>query len=317
MDNKALARELLEGVKALIRKPLSEMLDRVKALEARTPERGEKGDPGAAGERGADGAPGADGVAGKDGRDGIDGKDGAPGKEGERGEKGDSGEKGEKGDPGEPGPAGKDGEPGPAGKDGGPGPAGEKGIDGIDGRDGRDGEPGRDAVQVEVLAGIDSAKRYQRGTFAAYRGGIVRSFKATDPLTDGADLERCGWHVVVRGIADVDLQMDDDLRTVRLGMTMTDGQTVTKELTTGAVVYRGIWRAGAFKRGDAVTREGSTWIANADTDQTPGDGETAWQLAVKKGRDGRDGIRGEKGERGAEGKSGRDLTQLGFDGRRT
>ena len=310
MDNKALARELLEGVKTLIRRPLSEMLERVKALEARQPERGEKGEKGDPGERGADGAPGASGADGKDGRDGIDGKDGAPGAPGPAG---DRGEKGADGKDGRDGIDGKDGAPGA------PGPAGdrgEKGADGIDGRDGMPGEPGRDAVHVEVLDGIDGAKRYQRGTFAAWRGGIVRSFKATEPLGDGAELERCGWHVVVRGIADLSFEMADDLRTVRLGLTMTDGQTVTKEMQTGAVVYRGIWRAGEFKRGDAVTREGSTWIANADTSEIPGEGATAWQLAVKKGRDGRDGIRGEKGDRGAEGRAGRDLTQMLPDGTR-
>jgi hypothetical protein len=227
--------------------------------------------------------------------------------------------KGEPGAAGEPGRAGQDGAPGPAGQKGEPGEpgaAGAAGADGADGRDGRDGEPGRDALQVEVLPAIDPAKRYQRGTYAAHAGGIVRSFRATDAIPEGGHLEAAGWHVVVRGVADMAVQLADDLRTVTVALQFTDGDRVEKTLRVPAVVYRGIWREGAYQQGDAVTRDGSTWIAKADTTDTPGADGTAWQLAVKKGRDGRDGIKGEKGERGAEGRAGRDLTQMTLDGRR-
>lgn len=311
MNNTQLADQVLATMKGWMQRNVQPLFDRVKALEDRPLVVGEKGDPG---ERGADGAPG---LAGKDGRDGIDGKDGAPGADGEPGATGPAGpqgERGEKGEKGDPGERGEPGPQGPAGEPGGPGPAGEKGADGIDGRDGREGEPGRDAVHVDVLDGIDGAKRYQRGTFASYRGGIIRAFKATDPLGADGDLERCGWHVVVRGIDDIAVTIGEDMRTVQLGLKMTDGKLVEKSLTTAAIVYRGVWKPGQYSAGDAVTREGSTWIARADTEATPGEGETPWQLAVKKGRDGRDGIRGEKGERGAEGRAGRDLTQLGPNG---
>ena len=99
-------------------------------------------------------------------------------------------------------------------------------------------------------------------------------------------------------------------------LSYTDGTKVEKSLRSPAVIYRGIWQEGAYTQGDAVTRDGSTWIAKADTESRPGDDGSAWQLAVKRGRDGRDGIKGEKGERGAEGRAGKDLTQMALDGRR-
>lgn len=200
-----------------------------------------------------------------------------------------------------------------------PGPkgdAGDAGTPGADGRDGRDGEPGRDAVQIEVLDGVDAAKRYQRGTYAHLRGGIVRSFRATDPLAPGVDLEKCGWHVVVRGVDDITVDLAEDMRTVTVRHALTDGAVVEKQVKVPALVYREIWREGTYEQGDAVTRDGSTWICRvARTTATPGSSED-WKLAVKKGRDGKDGTRGEKGDRGAEGRAGKDLTQMGPDGKK-
>jgi Collagen triple helix repeat (20 copies) len=232
------------------------------------------------GPAGKDGEPGKDGAPGADGQPGNDGKDGAPGADGA----------GIKGDPG------KDGDPG---------------------RDGRDGEPGRDAVHVDVLDGIDPAKRYQRGTFAAFRGGIVRSFKATEPIGTG-ELEPAGWHVVVRGIDEMAFEIGADCRSVGVALMLTDGKVIAKTMQIPTQIYRGIWREGeAYARGDTTTRDGSTWtLMEAAQTGKPGDDASGWVLTTKRGRDGRDGIRGEKGERGAEGRAGRDLTQMTLDGKR-
>jgi hypothetical protein len=52
-------------------------------------------------------------------------------------------------------------------------------------------------------------------------------------------------------------------------------------------IYRGVFCDGkAYERGDSVTWGGSTWLCNADTGKRPGDGDPAWTLAVKRGRDG-------------------------------
>lgn len=64
------------------------------------------------------------------------------------------------------------------------------------------------------------------------------------------------------------------------------------------LVDRGDWKEGTYRRGDAVTDDGSLWIATAETDQKPG-GE-GWRLAVRGGRDGRSfNIRGTYVETGA------------------
>ena len=81
-------------------------------------------------------------------------------------------------------------------------------------------------------------------------------------------------------------------------------------------LYRGIWREGAYQRGDSATHEGSTWIALADTTSRPGTPNCDWQLANKKGRDGREGKPGPPGPAGKDGHDGRDLTQLGPDGKK-
>jgi len=58
-------------------------------------------------------------------------------------------------------------------------------------------------------------------------------------------------------------------------------------------LYRGVWKEGAFAKGDGVTLGGHVWIARCDTSAKPGDSED-WKLAVKRGRDGRDRPEGEK-----------------------
>lgn len=117
LDGEAFGTEVVDLVRGYVERELgplkaaNEALQaRIAELEARTPEKGDKGEPG---ERGADGAAGADGAPGKDGADGrgvkdllidregsliatmddgatknlgpIIGKDGAPGKDGRDG----------------------------------------------------------------------------------------------------------------------------------------------------------------------------------------------------------------------------------------
>lgn len=74
--------------------------------------------------------------------------------------------------------------------------------------------------------------------------------------------------------------------------------------------YCGVWKDGTtYTPGDLVTWAGSMWVTRSTTTDKPGDGKTAWQLAVKAGRDGKvgpagpagpPGPRGEKGDRGPE-----------------
>lgn len=160
-----------------------------------------------------------------------------------------------------------------------------------------------------MLDGIDLGKRYQRGTWASYRGGVIRSFRATDPMGDSQVLEKAGWQVVLRGIEAADIVLGADLRTVTLSLSFTDGQAVQKSLTVPAIIDRGVWQERGYEPGDGVTWGGSFHIAQRTTQpgEKPSDDSGAWRLSVKKGRDGRDGLKGEKGERGAEGRAGQDL----------
>jgi hypothetical protein len=266
MKMNTLADQVFDSVKGFVLRSFEPLAERIKALEDRPPAK--DGEQGQQGEKGADGTNGKDGAPGPQGEPGIDGKDGAPGQDGRDGING------------------KDGAPGERGADGERGQPGEKGMDG---RDGMEGPAGRDALQIEVMDGIDPQKRYQRGTFAAHRGGIVRSFKGTEPLGDSLELEKHGWHVVVRGVADLEISMADDLRTVTVTHSMTDGAAVVKSMQVPAVIDRGVYReTEAYAKGDGVTWGGSYFIAQkAAPDGKPGESDS-WRLAVKRGRDGKD-----------------------------
>lgn len=201
----------------------------------------------------------------------------------------------------------------PAAKDG------AAGINGKDGIDGRDGEPGRDAIHLDVLDGIDATRRYQRGTFAAFKGGMIRAYRITDPLEDAAadaPLEKSGWSVVVRGIDQVKLVQGDNPREFAIGVAYTSGDVVLAKFAMPVMIYKGVFRAESkFERGDTVTWDGSLWHCEVDTTSNkPGTGGD-WKLAAKHGAPGKDG-NSVKGERGPPGADGRDLTQMTADGRK-
>ena len=248
---------------------------------------------------------------------------GPPGEKGERGEKGDPGERGPAGERGQQGPAGKDGapgDPGQAGATGAVGPAGPRGEKGDPGPAGTDGADGRDALELDVLDGIDPARSYPRGTVAAFRGGVIRATRKTDPVGD--DLRAAGWMVLMDGVADVTHALQDE-RSLVITTTRTSGATSRAELRAPMMIYREIFRdETAYEPGDAVTWDGSLWhcqrACKGERPNAPGaDGDRAWRLVAKRGRDGRDGKDGAPGPQGREGPPGRDLTQLGFDGRKS
>lgn len=87
-----------------------------------------------------------------------------------------------------------------------------------------------------------------------------------------------------------DVVLDDDGRTLKLYFEAGDVSTV-HDIRLHTPIYRGVHKAGElYTRGDMVTLGGSLWHCNAaETRAAPMDGESAWQLAVKRGRDGKDG----------------------------
>lgn len=54
--------------------------------------------------------------------------------------------------------------------------------------------------------------------------------------------------------------------------------------------FIGVWHKGvSYQEANAVSHDGSVWIALRATDAKPGEPGSGWQLAVKKGANGRDG----------------------------
>ena len=166
-------------------------------------------------------------------------------------------------------------------------PAGADGRDGVDGKDGADGRDGRDALELEILDGIDPQKSYPRGTVATFRGGLIKAERRTSPI--GESVQAAGWRVILRGVASTEVHPSEDLRTLSIRVTHTDGEVVEQQLRSPSLIYREIYREGErYEGGDAVTFGGSVWVALRDTTSKPGEGAADWRLAVKKGRDGRD-----------------------------
>lgn len=306
--------------------PLEKRIDAVQTIKGDRGDRGEsgpQGDPGQQGEPGVgivgpQGERGADGIGerGADGRDGVDGVQGPQGaastEAGPQGEKGADGVVGRDGKDGAPGERGADGRPGERGAAGLSafemakasgfvgseaewhislrGQDGGRGIDGQNGqngRDGRDGERGRDALELEILEGIDEARSYARGTAATFNGGTWWAQRATDAVND-SDYRAAGWVCILRGVAEVTEEVEDGGRTVVKTTRYSDGQTQEARRKTAAMVYRGTHQSGReYDAGDAVTYGGSLFVAQRDTASPPGDGDS-WKLAAKRGKDGRD-----------------------------
>lgn len=268
-----------------------------------------------------DGKDGKDGLPGKDGVNGVDGMTGATGTDGENGKDapiideaalvqriaamiprakdGETGkdaapidylrlsqiireevdarvkliplpEKGDKGDKGDPGEKGRDGDT----------IRGDKGEQGERGESGKDGEHGRDALEARIVHGLDETRSYPRGTYAIHRNALLRALRPTGPMN--GSVENAGWEVLFAGVTNVSAQLGKDDRTLELSLESA-GETFKSAIALPIPVDRGVWKAGPYRRGDGVTRNGSFWIAQRDTEQTPGGFAVSpdWRLAVK------------------------------------
>lgn len=252
-------------------------------------------------------------VDGKDGRDGVDGKDG------------------EKGDPGRDAEpvafedviravdqalAPQDGRLDPVAAqvqrwlEANPPKDGVDGKDGRDGVDGKDGDPGRD--------GADGQKGADGNDGIGLAGAVIdRAGSLIVTLTDGSTREL--GPVVGRDGVDgkngergergfslehFDTEIRDGGRTLLLKFQQ--GEVLeTHEIGLDVAIYRGVFKAEQnYERGDMVTYGGSLWHCNSPTAEPPKEGDKAWTLAAKRGRDGKDGAAGKDGERGAPGQKG-------------
>jgi|SRR5262245_4881547 len=84
------------------------------------------------------------------------------------------------------------------------------------------------------------------------------------------------------GFDDVAVSSDGE-RTITIRFTKGDRVRVFP-IPIPALIYRGVWNAGQYLIGDVVTWQGSAWICRQDTSSQPGDGDSRWTLAVKRGK---------------------------------
>lgn len=191
-------------------------------------------------------------------------------------------------------------------------PAAKDGAPGKDGRDGKDapvldakalseeifarvmsavpvprnGLDGRDAAALDILPSIDEKRSYRRGTWASYRGGLIRAVRETEPV-DGT-LEKAGWEVMVEGISALEVVQGKSAREISVVCSLSSGKAKEQLFKLPVLIYRGVWREGEYEQGDVVTWGGSAWHCQEPTTEKPG-ASSAWKLMVKEGQRGKDG----------------------------
>jgi len=139
-------------------------------------------------------------------------------------------------------------------------------------------EHGKDALDIDILPGIDFEKSYLRGTYATHDGGLWKAHSNTQ----GAR----GWECIVKGVKGVTCDFDGE-RSIKLNVEMTGGDIIERGFSVPVMIYRNVWTERTYEKGDTVTWAGSLWHCDEPTDLKPGEGK-GWTLATKRGRDGKD-----------------------------
>jgi len=96
-----------------------------------------------------------------------------------------------------------------------------------------DGAPGRDALDIDLMAGIDEQKTYQRGSWATHRGGIWRAHSTTDGMR--------GWECVVDGITSYSFEQVDARNCLAVAE-MASGKVTKKAMVMPTMIYCGVFR---------------------------------------------------------------------------
>ena len=150
----------------------------------------------------------------------------------------------------------------------------------------KDGADGKDATDITILPEIDFSKSYPRGTWAHHKGGLWKTYSATNG-------ER-GWDCVVKGVDAVSIDKDSE-RDITINISLSNGDIVQKSFHEPVLLYKGIYdekRDGEYTEGDTVTCGGSVWYCKSDNPGRPSTENRNWQLAVKHGQHGKDGRNG-------------------------
>jgi hypothetical protein len=172
----------------------------------------------------------------------------------------------------------------PKAKDGEPGPTGPAGLMGT--------------VEPYVEGCV-----YERSALVAHGGGTWQATRRTKtaPAANLGD-----WQAIAVGVAQVSAKASDDLRTVEVVASLTDGTEARHVVEVPAMVYRDVYSdTEQYGQADVVTHAGSMWFALRDTlGEPPSKSPEAWRLIVKQGqtgRPGRDGADGVQFQAGFEG----------------
>lgn len=140
------------------------------------------------------------------------------------------------------------------------------------------GEDGKDAIDLEIAPGIDESKSYRRGTYATYNGGLWRAYEKTNGMR--------GWECVVSGIKEMNIEYDG-VRGLTVNIEKSGGEFEKKDFVLPVPVSKGMWRPGAYQKGDIVILSGSSWICEKDTEDRPGTESKDWLCFAKKGGTGK------------------------------
>ncbi len=177
-------------------------------------------------------------------------------------------------------------------------PVPKDGKDGVDGADGKSlcldeirgcvtdlvaQAVSRIPVQPHCTGGIidrDGALSltFSNGTLKNMGQVVGRDGKDGEPGAQG-EAGRDG----VDGLGIEQIEFDGE-RTFRLA-----NEKIDRSFTIPYPLYQGLWKPGAYVRGDEVTSDGSQFIAMRDTDKEPGTIDSGWRLACKRGQNGKAG----------------------------
>lgn len=144
----------------------------------------------------------------------------------------------------------------------------------------RQPQDGRDALNLEILPGIDETKTYARNTYAKHDGGLWRSFEQTSAMR--------GWECIVEGLKAVSVTQDGD-REFSVTLAKSSGAEVVQKFALPIQIYKGVYHEEeVYDAHDNVTWAGSQWTSTkAGNTDKPGTSD-AWTLCVKAGRNGKD-----------------------------
>jgi hypothetical protein len=134
-------------------------------------------------------------------------------------------------------------------------------------------------LDAEWLAALESTKR-------AEQHAIER--KLAQSANGAARMNRREASAIKEGLTQLLAELVRHIRAEARAELAALEARLLGEIERKGIDYRGTFRKGqAYARGSAVTFDGSLWIAVESYPRTPGEPNSGWKLACKRGRDAR------------------------------